>query len=56
MRSETADDHAFMADKPYHEAIGSLMHAANTTRPDIAYSVNRLASYVQTSNIFIRKD
>ncbi|KAF7354303.1 Retrovirus-related pol polyprotein [Mycena venus] len=36
-----------MVNKPYREAIGSLQHAANTTRPDIVYSINRLASFVQ---------
>jgi len=36
-----------MADKPYREAVGSIQHAANTTRPDIAYSVNRLAAFLQ---------
>jgi hypothetical protein len=43
----TASDHDFMADKPYREAVGSTQHAANTTRPDIAYSVNRLAAFLQ---------
>jgi hypothetical protein len=35
-----------MADKPYREVVGSIQHAANTTRPDIAYSVN-LATFLQ---------
>jgi hypothetical protein len=43
----TPSDHEFMADKPYREAVGSVQHAANTTRPDIAYSVNRLAAFLQ---------
>jgi hypothetical protein len=40
-------DREFMADKPYREATGSVMHAANTTRPDLAFSVGRLASCVE---------
>jgi hypothetical protein len=40
-------DRAFMADKPYREAVGSLAHATNTTRPDLAYSVGCLASCVK---------
>jgi hypothetical protein len=32
-------DRAFMGDKPYREAVGSLQHAANTTRLDLAFSV-----------------
>jgi hypothetical protein len=38
------DERAFMADKPYGECVGSLQHAANTTRPDLAFSVGRLAT------------
>ncbi|KAF7346029.1 Retrovirus-related pol polyprotein [Mycena sanguinolenta] len=40
-------DHIFMADKPFREATGSLQHAANTTRPDIAFPVGRLATCLQ---------
>ena len=43
----TPEERAFMADEPYSEAVGSIQHAANTTRPDIAYSVNRLAAFLQ---------
>lgn len=37
-----------MADKPYREAVGSIQNAVNTTRPDIAFSVNRLAAFLQS--------
>ncbi|KAF7358895.1 Retrovirus-related pol polyprotein [Mycena sanguinolenta] len=40
-------DRTFMADKPYREATGSLQHAANTTRPDLAFSVGRLATCLE---------
>jgi hypothetical protein len=43
----TPEECAFMADKPYHEAVGSAQHTANTTRPDIAYLVNRFAAFLQ---------
>lgn len=43
----TPAEHAFMADKPYREAVKSIQHAANTARPDIAYSVNLLAAFLQ---------
>jgi hypothetical protein len=42
----TDADCAFMADKPYCEAVGSLQHTANTTCPDLAFSVSRLATCV----------
>jgi hypothetical protein len=41
----------FMADKPYREAVGSLQHAANTTHPDLAFSVGRLATCVSNPQL-----
>jgi hypothetical protein len=40
-------DREFMADKPYRKATGSVMHATNTTRPNLAFSVRCLASCVE---------
>lgn len=34
-----------MESVPYRELIGSLSYAANCTRPDISYAVNRLAQF-----------
>lgn len=34
-----------MYQKEYARIIGSLMYFMNCTRPDIAYSVNRLSRY-----------
>lgn len=36
---------AEMASKPYMEAVGSLLFAAQNTRPDISYAVNLLSRY-----------
>ena len=35
-----------MAKTPYHKAIGSLMYAAVTTRPDIAIAVSALSQFL----------
>jgi hypothetical protein len=43
----SAKDRTFMADKLYCKAVGSLLHAANTTCPNIAYSVNHLAAFLK---------
>ena len=32
---------------PFKEAVGSLMYAANTTRPDIKYAVGQVAKFAQ---------
>ena len=42
----TADTLADMAGIPYKEGIGMCMYLAVTSRPDIAYSVHRLAKYM----------
>ena len=36
-----------MASIPYREAIGSLIYAATTCRPDIAYAVSQVAQYCE---------
>jgi hypothetical protein len=41
----TTGDHLKDTDKPYTSAIGSLMYASVSTRPDIAYAVNSLAQF-----------
>ncbi|KAL1939181.1 hypothetical protein VTO73DRAFT_10222 [Trametes versicolor] len=42
----TANAIADMARIPYREGVGMCMYIAVTTRPDIAYAVHRLASYM----------
>jgi hypothetical protein len=44
-RPETEDEKSEAAKLPYKELIGSLMFAATVSRPDIAFSVNKLAQY-----------
>lgn len=41
----TMDDEDKIDVTKYHSAIGSLMHAAIVTRPDIAFAVNTLAQF-----------
>ena len=43
----SSDEKAEMSSVPYRSLIGSLMYLANTTRPDIAFAVNRLARCVE---------
>jgi hypothetical protein len=49
-RNETAIDPS-MIDVPYASAIGSLNYISVATRPDISYSVNRLAQFVSSPTI-----
>lgn len=43
--AKTDEDHHFMNDKPYREALGSCMWAQVATRPDIAYALSVLARF-----------
>ena len=41
----TDDDHHYMRDKPYSEALGSIMYAQIATRPDLSYAVSTLSKF-----------
>ena len=42
---QTPDEFAAMKNKPYREAVGTLMYASLGTRPDIAYAVGILSKF-----------
>ena len=42
---QTEEDRKFMLDKPYREALGSLMWAQAATRPDLSFAVGLLARF-----------
>ena len=41
----TTDDIAAMRNVPYHEAVGSLMYASLSTRPDITFAVQTVSRF-----------
>jgi hypothetical protein len=41
-----------MADKPYREIVGSLMHLMVCTRPDIAHAVSTLSRFLQSPGAY----
>ena len=41
----TAEDRAFMADKPYRELLGSIMYAQIVTQPNLSYAVSTLSKF-----------
>ena len=45
------DGEALCDQSKYASLIGSLMYAAVATQPDIAYSINRLASFTSNSDL-----
>lgn len=42
----TKEDRLYMKDKPYCEALGSLMYAQIGTRPDIAFAITSLSRFM----------
>ena len=47
----TADEMHRMANVPYRQAVGSLMHLMVCTRPDLAYPVSVLSRYMQNPGL-----
>ena len=41
----TADERKYMEQFPYINAVGALMYLATSTRPDIAFTVSKLACF-----------
>ena len=42
---QTAEECTFMADKPYHELLRSIMYAQIATCPDLSYAVSTLSKF-----------
>ncbi len=47
----TEEDERLMKDKPYSEAIGSLMYLSTMTRPDIAFSVSQASRFSKSPGL-----
>jgi hypothetical protein len=48
---KTAQEFAEMKNKPYREAVGSLMYASLGTRPDITYAVSILSKFAASPGL-----
>jgi hypothetical protein len=48
----TEREKAAMADKPFREVVGSLMHLMVCTRPDIAHAVSTLSRFLQNPGAY----
>jgi len=48
---KTTQEFAKMKDKPYREAVGSLMYVLLGTRPDITYTVSVLSKYADNPGL-----
>jgi hypothetical protein len=48
---KTTQEFAEMKDKPYREAVGSLMYASLGTRPDITYAVSVLSKFADNPGL-----
>ncbi|CDF38077.1 unnamed protein product [Chondrus crispus] len=47
----TIDGKATMAKVPYRQLVGSLLHLANTTRPDIAFAAGLLSRHLESPEL-----
>jgi hypothetical protein len=51
MAPKNEEDEAQMKEIPYQQAVGALLYLSTTTRPDIAYSVSKVARFNQNPGV-----